>query len=277
MELSLPEDFLKYYNQDVFAKAAISIFHDEVMKSESTKITKQLFQTKKHLLAKYNTNVVVKNALTYYLYLLGQQKHTPREKYHKILQKITEANQEIAKNGAKKIKAGSTIFVHSLTNQVFDVLKKAATYKQFTVNLLEHAPFKLGTNFKKHSNQKIHINLFPDIALRQAVESADLCLIGADVITKKGVISKTGSSLAIDVATQNNVPVCVCAHSWMYDSKEEMSNLITNKHEQADQDYKNTHEYFSSDKINSIICEYGILKPQHITTEIKFYNRWMFM
>ena len=273
MELSLPGGVLKYYNQDVFAKAAISVLHYEALKSQN-KFDK-LFQTKKHLISKYDSNIVVKNAIDYYLYLLGQPNHTPKEKHTTILRKLNVANQELAKNGAKKIKPGSTVFVHSLTNQVFDILKYASKYKHFSVNILDHSPLYISRELKKHLDQKIY--LFPDLALKQAIKSADLCLIGADVISKKGVIAKLGSHLASVVASQYNVLFYVCAHTWMYDSKDEMTRLLTNEYTSAEQDYKATHEFFSYDLVNSIICESGILKPKHLSSEVKFYNKWMFI
>lgn len=281
MELLLDKEHLKYYNQDLFAKAAISVLYDTISNSETNEFEK-IIRTKEELIKQNQHNIVVKNALDYFMYMLPKPgiKESAKEKYNSLLARISEANKDMADIGAKKIKNKGTVFVHSINNQILDMLVAASKYKEFTVNILQHSPFSFGNHLSAGlKKNKIDAAVFPDIAIEQAARSADACFIGGEAITKDGnAVAKTGSSVALDISKKYNIPTYVCLHSLKYDHKKTMHEALNHQYaEQAGHDMRSVYETISKEEIGAYICEYGVFKPENVVEEIKFYNSWMFI
>jgi translation initiation factor 2B subunit (eIF-2B alpha/beta/delta family) len=269
MELLLESEHIQYYNQDLHAKSAVSaVFH--VISSAGNEPLKKAIETRKAFIEKHPHNIVLKNSLDYFFSNL-----TPgmaKERHDETITKITAANRELAEIGAKKIKKGSTVFVHSVNNQVLETLFHASRANKFTINILEHSPLFFGKHLsaklKKHN---IRAKVFSDISIKDAVIHADTCLIGADSITKDGTYAKTGSVAAAAVANRHHIPVYVLGHSYKYDHKQKIK-LHEHRHENH-----SLFEFLPNEDIKSYICEHGIFKPRHIYDEILFFNKWMLL
>jgi translation initiation factor 2B subunit (eIF-2B alpha/beta/delta family) len=269
MELHLNKDFLYYYNKDLGAKTAVSTLHD-ISLSHKKNHLKRLVDTKNSLFYKHGDNAVLKNALTYLLHKFPEKaaKRHVRKKKTEILKKLIRMNKEVAYLGSKKIKPGSTVFVHSCNNQLTNIIVEAAKHKTFHLNLLPGSPANLGQSLAETLTwKKSNITLFPDLALKNAINSADVCFIGADIISEKGAVTKLGGNLCAEIARKNHVPLYLCAHSWKYDGHKTTKPTANNQ----------LYEFIPEKKITAFLLEHGIFKPRHLQREIKLHNSWMFI
>ena len=128
---------------------------------------------------------------------------------------------------------------------------------------------------QKLKNKKIVAKCYRDIEIKDAVKDADLCFIGGEIINSFGAIAKTGTQIAAEISRQNHTPVYVCTHSLKYDPHNEIKT-ITHKQETTT-NVEKTLELLSNESFFAYLCEYGVLKPEHIKDELKFYNPWMFI
>ncbi len=283
MEMFLDKEHLAYYNQDLFAKIGSATLYDIVRHAEEGKALEEIIRTKQELLKKHPDNTVLKNTLSFFLFRLSQKdiKTEIKERHKQILLRINNSTTEVAQHTLKKIKKGSTLFVHSINNQVREILLYAAGKKNFLVNMVEHRPFLFGQYLAKELNEKgIKTNLFPDIALEEAIKGADLCLIGGEAITKnKGAMAKEGSSIASETAKKHNIPTYVCATSFKYNKDLNPKDTPPVTHTKTTQApiVRATFDHVLPEHISAYICEYGVFRPEHIQEEIKFYNGWMFI
>ena len=67
--------------------------------------------------------------------------------------------------------------------------------------------------------------MFTDSALgvalekRQGTKKTTKVFLGADALTKKGIINKIGSKVIAQIAHQNKIPVYIIADSWKFTNK----------------------------------------------------------
>jgi ribose 1,5-bisphosphate isomerase len=144
-----------------------------------------------------------------------------------LLKKLKQNQEIINKKTLGLIKQNSIIFTHCHSSAVLGALiytKKKG--KKFEVYNTETRPLFQGRKTSKDLRKaKIKNTMFTDsaasIALTksQNTKEADIFLIGADAITKKGVINKVGSGMFAQIAKANKIPVYVLTDSLKY-SKE---------------------------------------------------------
>ncbi len=271
MELLLEREELKYYNQDVFANTAVKTLFDVSQQTNTENKFAKMFETLDILKNQHPHNIVIQNAAKHFLFGLSehQLKEQAKEKYNTTLKILKEANINVAQIGAKKIRAGSTVFISSFNNQLVSILVNAAKHKQFTVFVVKDENDKvysaLSKKLKTHNINLIEINWH---SINKALEKADICLIGGEILTrKKGVFVNKGGHMVAETAHKNNVPVYVCLHTLKYDHKS--STQIPVEEEKQ-------YEYLSKNLVNSYVCEHGIFKPEHIVQEAKFHNKKLF-
>jgi len=150
-----------------------------------------------------------------------------RVSYRELVNRLTKNQDEINKEIYKLIKNNSVIFTHchssSVVNSLIYCKKKG---KKFEVYNTETRPLFQGRKTARELKKaKIKTTMFVDSAASVALTSkpgtkkANLMLIGADAITKKGVINKIGSNMFAQVAKKNKIPVYVVADSLKYSDK----------------------------------------------------------
>jgi len=270
MELLLDREELKYYNQDIFAKTAVKTLFDVSQQPNVENKFAKMFQALDFLQNQQPHNIVVSNAAKHFLFGLSEhniEEHS-KEKYDLTLKLIKENNKNVALIGAKKIKAGSSVFISSFNNQLVSILIKAAKHKQFTVFAVKEHNNIYSNLLKKLKSHKINIVEVDWHHINKTIEKADICLIGGEVITKKrGVFVKKGGHLVSETAQKNNVPVYVCLHSLKFDHKNTTTSKIIEQ---------NNHDYLSENEVSSYICEQGIFKPKDMVQEAIFHNRKLF-
>ena len=144
-----------------------------------------------------------------------------------LLRKLKSNQQIINKQILKLIKKNSVIFTHchssSVINSLIYVKKKG---KNFEVYNTETRPLYQGRKTAKElKTAKIKITMFVDSALgvvlskEQGTKKADIVLLGADAILKRGVINKIGSETIARIAKSEKIHTYIVSDSLKYSNK----------------------------------------------------------
>ena len=270
MELLLDREELKYYNQDVFASAAVRTLFEVTQQKEDKDPFNKLFETRNILKNQQPHNIVLHNTTALFLLEISKNrlKEDAKEKHNSIIKLIKDTNKNVAQIGAKRIKTGSTVFISSFNNQLVSILVNAAKHKQFTVFVVKDEDKVYSALSKKLKSHNITLIEIDWHSLNKILKKTDICLLGGEVLTKeRGVFVKKGGHIVAESSIKHNVPVYVCLHTLKYDHKNLTRNYMSeDKH----------HEYLSKNLVDSYICEHGIFKPEHMIQEAKFHNKKLF-
>jgi len=171
--------------------------------------------TKKKLLASRPTEPMMKNVLDL------AEKNIPK---NQILAHFKDAQNKINKKVFQLIKNGDVIFTHCRSTNVINALIYAKKKgKKFEVYNTETRPLFQGRKTARELRRAgIKVTMFVDSALgvalsrEQGTKKADKVFLGADAITKKGVINKIGSEVIANIARDNKIPVYIIADSWKF-------------------------------------------------------------
>lgn len=197
-----------------------------------------------------------------------------------LQQKLKQNQQTINKQVLKLIKNNSVIFTHCHSSSVIQALIYAKRKgKKFEVYHTETRPLYQGRKTAKElKSARINATMFPDSALgvalskEQSTKKANLVLLGADAILKKGVINKIGSEVISIIAKQNKIPVYIISDSLKYTNKktkieqrafEEVWNNLKIK-------IKNpAFEFIKRKYIKGIVSELGNLSYKDFLKKVK--------
>ena len=195
-----------------------------------------------------------------------------KEDYKKILRHFDEAQEKI--NGAviKIIKNNDVIFTHCHSTNVSNALIHAKKKgKKFEVYNTETRPLFQGRKTAKELRKAgIKVTMFVDSALgvalsrEQGTKKASKVFIGADALTKKGVINKVGSEVIAQIAKVNKIPFYVIADSWKFSKKnipieQRKLNEVWDKAPKNIKIKNPAFEFVPKKLITGIISEYGLM------------------
>jgi len=190
-----------------------------------------------------------------------------------ILQHLEETQNKINKAVLKLIKNKDIIFTHChSTNVVKALIYAKKKGKKFEVYNTETRPLFQGRKTAKQLKRAgIKVTIFVDSALgvalsgKQKNKKPSKVFLGADALTRKGVVNKVGSEVISIIAKKNKIPVYILANSWKFTkSKIPMENRKLN--EVWDKAPKNikiknpAFEFVDKKYISEIVSEYGVMK-----------------
>ena len=196
-----------------------------------------------------------------------------KKPYKEILSHFDSAQEKINKDILGLIRNNDVIFTHCRSTNVNNALIYARKIgkKRFEVYNTETRPLLQGRKTARELRKVgIIVTMFIDSALgialskEQETKKADKVFLGADAITKKGVINKVGSELVAQVAKNNKVPVYILADSWKF-TKEKVPIEQRELNEVWDRAPKKikiknpSFEFVPKKYIRAIISELGIL------------------
>ncbi len=150
-----------------------------------------------------------------------------KQPYEEILKHFDSAQNKINKNVFKSIKKRDVIFTHCHSTNVVDALIYTKKQKKnFEVYNTETRPLFQGRKTARELKKAgIKITMFVDSALgialskEQGTKKADKVFLGADALTKKGIINKVGSEVIAKIAKSEKIPVYIVADSWKFTKK----------------------------------------------------------
>jgi len=186
---------------------------------------------------------------------------------------LNSAQEKINNGVLKLIKTNDVLFTHCHSTNVVNALIYARKKgkRHFEVYNTETRPLLQGRKTAKQLRKAgIPVTMFVDSALNvaltktQGTKKVDRIFLGADALTKDGIINKIGSNLIAQIAKDNKIPVYIVADSWKFTNRRvpiEQRNL----NEVWDNAPKNikiknpAFEFVNKKYIKAIISELGVL------------------
>ncbi|MBL7050551.1 hypothetical protein ISS04_00120 [Candidatus Woesearchaeota archaeon] len=254
----------------------------------------ELEKRKKKLMETRPTEPAMRNSLKYILENIKHKqfidiKKEVNKRADFVLKQFKKSNNILTTIGAKKINQNSVIFTHCHSSTVINILKRAHnTGKKFKVYNTETRPLFQG---RKTARELISAGIpvvhYIDSAAKFALKKTDMVLIGCDAILSTGrVVNKIGTSMIIDFAVKQEIPVYVCTNSWKFDPQTIVGYEEPLEKRNRDEVWHNapkgikieniSFETIDPDKITGIISELGIYQPSVFVEEVKRENKWMF-
>jgi translation initiation factor 2B subunit (eIF-2B alpha/beta/delta family) len=188
-----------------------------------------------------------------------------------ILKHFKNTQDKINKSISKLIKNNDVIFTHCHSTSVVNALIHAKKQKKkFEVYNTETRPIYQGRKTAKELKKaKIKVTMFVDSALgvallkEQGTKKTDKIFLGADALTKKGIINKIGSNIVAQIAQKNKIPIYIVADSWKFTSKklklEQRSSKEIWKKILGIKIQNPAFEFIPKKHIRAIISEFGVL------------------
>jgi ribose 1,5-bisphosphate isomerase len=147
-----------------------------------------------------------------------------KKPYKEIQQHFDIAQEQINKLLLKLIKKGDVIFTHCHSTNVANALIYAKKKgKHFEVYNTETRPLYQGRKTAKQLRKGgIKVTMFVDSALgvalskEQGTKRATKIFLGADALTKDGVVNKIGSEVIAQVAKNQKILIYIVADSWKF-------------------------------------------------------------
>jgi len=217
--------------------------------------------------------------------LLAVLNKLEKQPYKKIFKHFNESQQKINNNLLKIIKNKQVIFTHCHSTNVIKALIYAKKKrKKFEVYNTETRPLFQGRKTARELRKAgIKVTMFVDSALgvalskEQGTKKADLVLLGADAILKKGIINKIGSETIAIISKQNKIPVYIVADSWKYTNKKvpienRKLNEIWNRAPKNIKIKNPAFEFVPKKYIKAVVSEYGVLPYDKFLRKVRKKN-----
>ncbi len=199
--------------------------------------------------------------------------------YSELIKKLEDDQENINMQVFNLIKNGNIIFTHCHASSVINALiysKKKG--KNFEIFNTETRPRYQGRKTSKELRRAgIKTTMFVDSAALTALignkeKKVDLILLGADAITKEGVINKIGSRMYAELAKLHKIPFYVASNSLKFSNKQvkienrESNEVWNNKDAKI---MNPAFEFIPKKNITGIISELGNLKFEQFLKKIK--------
>lgn len=222
------------------------------------------------------------NQLLWFLDSIDQEKTSTKDQVFNIMGQIdnfessmNQTEQIISELAAAELSSLSPIATFSSSNTVKKTIELLANkQKDLLFFCSESRPKNEGTILAKSLSKKgIHVSLMTDVTLFSLIKKVNAIIIGADAVTRHGIINKMGSNPLVNLANNKKIPVyCLCSaqkmvpleYSLQKENKKPSSDLLN---EQSC--FINVINYYfdttPSELFTGIITEKGIIKPERIT------------
>ena len=199
-----------------------------------------------------------------------------------ILSHFQEAQDKINIQVNKLIKSNDIIFTHchstNVTNALIYTKKKG---KKFQVYNTETRPLFQGRKTARELKKaKIKVTIFIDSAMaialekKQGTKKVTKIMIGADALTRNGIINKVGSGMLSELAKKHKIPLYVIADSWKYSSskipiEQRKLNEVWDKAPKNIKIKNPAFEFVPKKLITKIVTEHGTLTYRQFLKKVK--------
>jgi ribose 1,5-bisphosphate isomerase len=177
---------------------------------------KRLNDNARALASARDTEPALRNGISYALKDPG----SIEERIATYLKSMEDAEQEIARIGAKRINNGCTLFLHCHSNTVMAIVGEAVKRKKkIRAVITETRPKWQGKiTARELSKLKVPTTYIVDSAARNFINMCDLVLVGADAVTATGhVVNKIGTSMIALAAHEARTPFAVACSTHKFD------------------------------------------------------------
>ena len=204
--------------------------------------------------------------------------------YNEIINHFNKTQENINKHIFKLIKNNDIIFTHCHSTNVVNALIYAKKHrKKFQVYNTETRPLFQGRKTAIELRKaNIKVTMFIDSAIGIALsktknnenQKVTKVFLGADALTKNGIINKIGSELISKIAKNEKISVYIIADSWKYTNKKvpiENRNLneIWDKAPKNIKIQNPAFEFVPKKYIKEIITEFGLLSYDKFLRKVR--------
>jgi len=189
------------------------------------------------------------------------------------------AEEKIGEIGLTLIKKDSKVITNSFSSSVFSILKRGKEKKRKNkVIVLESRPLCEGRNLaEKLGNLGIDVTLIVDSAMGIFAKDADFVLVGADCVTEKFFVNKTGTYPLALLAKDRKIPLYVASEkSKFIPEKYRMKSIhkgeVFEVYEKKLKNVKVENPYFEEIPLSfceRMITEDALLTPREVYQLIK--------
>ena len=131
----------------------------------------------------------------------------------RYLRAIARSAPAMRRSAGRLLRHGTRVVTYSASAAVEEILRTATSRRRrLEVLLSETRPAREGVPFAERlARGGIRVTLATDAALPSSLDGASILLVGADAISREGVINKIGTSTLAEIASARKVPVVVAA------------------------------------------------------------------
>ncbi|MBW6461923.1 MAG: ribose 1,5-bisphosphate isomerase [DPANN group archaeon] len=180
--------------------------------------------------------------------------------------KIKDNMQKIVGYGISAIPQHSIILTHCHSHNVANIITKADPIKVFATETRPRFQGRLTA--KEIASKGIDTELILDDEVVDIIDQVDIVIIGADAITKEGVVNKVGSRMVAEIAYDHKKPVYVAASTLKIIDKIDIEVRDSDEiWEDAPKKVKIHNYAFDTvpyKHIKKIITENGLVNPKNI-------------
>ena len=187
------------------------------------------------------------------------------------IKSIGSADSAIKEFVLKKIPKGGVVFVHGDGRLLFEILQSAMKKKAFDILTVSSNAFLVS----ELNKAKIKFQCFPDSAVKTAVQTADLVVMGCRAITADKIIQAAGSQLVAEIAQGSNIPVYICSPAMSFTPVFSLASYKTSKRGSAIYHLLEQEEV-SPGSITGIISEIGIYEHSSFVASLEQEMPWLF-
>lgn len=190
----------------------------------------------------------------------------------------------VAENAAALIEDGATVMTHSFSSTVLEALREASLGgKKFSVVCPESRPVCEGVALAASLGMDgISTSVITDAAVYRFLPGVRLVWVGADAVSPRGLVNKTGTSLLALAARELGVPVYVLCGSdkFLPASYEPPPEEPRDPREIVDRDLPwvtALNYYFDLTPltyITGIVTDSGILRPDELLEKLHGASVW---
>jgi ribose 1,5-bisphosphate isomerase len=208
--------------------------------------------------------------------LVNLLKIADKYSYSEIIGNLNKNQDRINKEVFRMIKNNSIIFTHCHSTTVIKSLIYSKNKgKKFEVHNTETRSLYQGRKTAKELEKAgIKTTMFIDSAMELAIKKCKIILLGADAITKKGVINKIGSGLISEIAKDHKIPLYILSDSLKYTDKkirieQRPDEEVWENHPKKLRIINPAFEFVPKENITGIISELGVLSYNEFLKRVK--------
>ena len=192
-----------------------------------------------------------------------------------FLRLLARSMAAIRRHGRKLVRSARRIVTYSATEAVEDLIRLGLVRsRRLEVWLSESRPAGEGVAAAERlARAGADVTLMTDAALFASMSGADLLLVGANALSRDGVIHKIGTSVLVEAASSHRVPVVVVAREERF-LPPALAAFISSSNGPAERLYprrlrrlrrlRAVHKPFdltSFDRVDKFVTTWGVLAP----------------
>ncbi|MCE5296270.1 MAG: hypothetical protein LLG16_04105 [Euryarchaeota archaeon] len=186
------------------------------------------------------------------------------EHVDRTLQQEMNAASEIADKFLGLVQGGKVLTM-SFSGTVMSTILRQLSENDIVVYVTESLPMGEGrTTVKRLASHKVHVKMIPDSMVGSVIDEVDYCLVGADAITRKGVVNKVGTRAMAATCMTAGKTFYVVASEIKIADLEDIDTGRTSKVHDGFTDIAQSFELTPHELVDTIVTNKRVLSPNSL-------------